>query len=151
MPLFTRDSIAMPLFRQHSHSLWPMRLALLLSIAIVVPIGYWVRFAPTDEWAWLHDALGSIAYETFWILLILLVWPQGSISKIAVTVFIATCALEVLQLWQPPFLQALRLTLPGRLVLGNTFSWADFPAYVVGSFVGYAWATLLWQAMNRLQ
>lgn len=140
----------MPLSRQHSHPLWPMRLALLLSIGIIVPLGYWVRFTPTDEWAWLHDALGSVAYETFWILLILLVWPQGSIAKAAVAVFVATCALEVLQLWQPPFLQALRATLPGRLVLGNTFSWADFPAYAVGSFVGYGWAMLLRQIARHL-
>lgn len=140
----------MPLFRQHSHPLWPMRLALLLSIGIVVPLGYWVRFAPADEWAWLHDALGSVAYETFWILLILLIWPQGSIAKAAVAVFVATCALEVLQLWQPPFLQALRATLPGRLVLGNTFSWADFPTYAVGSFVGYGWAMLLRQVVRYL-
>ena len=140
----------MPFSHQHSHPLWPMRLALLLSISIIVPLGYWVRFAPTDEWAWLRDALGSVAYETFWILLILLFWSQASITQTALTVFAATCALEVLQLWQPPFLQALRATLLGRLVLGNTFSWADFPAYAVGSFVGYGWATLLRWVVKRL-
>lgn len=139
----------MPLLHQHPYPVWPMRLALLLSISIVVPLGYWVRFTEASEWAWLHDALGSVAYETFWILLILLTWPRESITKIALTVFVATCALEVLQLWQPPFLQALRSTLPGRLVLGNTFSWADFPAYALGCWVGYGWAVLLRRAVGR--
>lgn len=142
-------AIAMQTPRTTRQQLWQFRVALLVSIGLVVPLGYWVRFAPTGEWAWLSDTLGSVAYEVFWILLILLCWPQGSIVKAAIAVCLATCAIEFLQLWQPPFLQALRATLPGRLTLGNTFSWADFPAYAIGSLVGYGWAKTLQRAVRR--
>ncbi|MBD2092286.1 DUF2809 domain-containing protein [Microcoleus sp. FACHB-1515] len=141
--------------RTHYQQLWQFRVALLVSIGVVVPLGYWVRFTPAGEWGWLSDALGSVAYEVFWILLILLCWPRGSIAKAAIAVCLATCAIEFLQLWQAPFLQAvrwlrrLRATRPGCLILGNTFSWADFPAYALGSWVGYGWAKTLQRAVRR--
>ena len=59
--------------------------------------------------------------------------------KIASGVLIATCCIEFLQLWKSPFLETVRSTLPGRLVLGNTFVWWDFISYFVGSFAGWLW------------
>ncbi|HEY9668263.1 MAG TPA: DUF2809 domain-containing protein [Coleofasciculaceae cyanobacterium] len=120
------------------------RIALLISIVLIVPLGYLVRFYGPAP-AWLNDWLGSIAYEIFWILLFALFLPHASPVWIAVGVCLATCALEFLQLWQPPFLQAMRATLPGRLVLGNTFTWSDFPAYFIGSFLGWVWMLVLRQ------
>ncbi|MBI4784696.1 MAG: DUF2809 domain-containing protein [Oscillatoriophycideae cyanobacterium NC_groundwater_1537_Pr4_S-0.65um_50_18] len=125
-----------------SRRLLKYRLALLLSLVAIVPLGYWVRFAPLGA-SGLQDALGSVAYEIFWILLGVFLFPLVSPARVAITVGLATCAIEFLQLWQPPFLQALRATIPGRLVLGNTFSWADFPAYLTGSLVGWQWVKKL--------
>ena len=126
------------------------RLAVLLSLIAIVPIGYWVRFSSFGGAAWLHDALGSVAYEIFWILLWVLLVPQILPRRAAIAVCLATCAIEFLQLWQPAWLQAIRATLPGRLVLGNTFSWADFPAYAIGSFVGWIWISWLRQRLKIL-
>jgi hypothetical protein len=114
------------------------RIALLISILIIVPLGYMVRFYGTAP-EWLNDSFGSIAYEIFWILLVAFLFPQASPVWTAVGVCLATCVLEFLQLWQPPFLQAMRATLLGRLVLGNTFTWSDFPSYFIGSFLGWVW------------
>lgn len=116
------------------------RLVLLVSIIILVPIGYVIRFAPNQTLPWLNDAIGSLAYEIFWVLLTTFLSPRTSLRAIAVGVCLATCGLEWLQLWHPPFLEAARATLAGRLVLGNTFSWLDFPPYVVGSGLGWLWA-----------
>ncbi|WP_404783194.1 DUF2809 domain-containing protein [Altericista sp. CCNU0014] len=114
------------------------RLTMLGSAIALVPLGYLLRFYGPGP-AWLDDALGSAIYEIFWIALGLGIWPNVAPLKIAAIIGIATCALEILQLWHPPFLQALRATLPGRLILGTTFSWRDFPAYLGGSIVGYGW------------
>lgn len=122
---------------------WKYRLILLLSIVIIVPVGYIIRFSQGIGSPWLHDVLGSIAYEIFWILLVTLIFPKFSVFRVAIGVCITTCALEFLQLWQPPFLQAARSTLPGRLVLGNTFVWSDFPSYFLGSFLGCLWTESL--------
>jgi Protein of unknown function (DUF2809) len=130
------------------------RLAAVVTMAAVVPMGYWVRFhGPGPEW--LNDALGSVAYEVFWIALF---WGcfvgrtfgvGRSPFRISFAVFLATCGLEFLQLWQPPVLQALRATIPGRLVLGNTFGWTDFPPYMAGSALGYFWVKFLSKALRK--
>ncbi len=115
------------------------RLALLASIIFIVPFGYIVRFSQGFGLEWLHDLLGSVAYEIFWILLVAFMFPKASAVWTALGVCLATCGLEFLQLWQPPFLQAARAMPIGRLVLGNTFVWSDFISYFVGSFAGWVW------------
>ena len=124
-----------------SDRIFKYRIALLNSILIIVPLGYTVRFYGAAP-EWLNDLFGSLAYEIFWILLVAL-FPQASPFWTAVGVCLATCVLEFLQLWQPPFLQTLRATLPGRLILGNTFTWSDFPSYFIGSFLGWVWVQTL--------
>ena len=61
--------------------------------------------------------------------------------------FLLTCILEFLQLWQAPWIVALRRTLPGRLILGTHFSWLDFPPYAVGGLL--AWLLLQSPLINR--
>lgn len=126
------------------HPFLKYRLALLISMGMIVPLGYVVRFYQGGQ-AWLSDAFGSIAYEIFWILLVVFLFPQVSLLRTAIGVCLVTCGLEFLQLWQPPFLQVARDTLVGRLILGNTFSWSDFPSYFVGSVLGWIWVRLLHQ------
>lgn len=43
--------------------------------------------------------------------------------------------IEVSQLWHPPFLEALRATTLGGLVLGFGFLWSDLICYAVGACV----------------
>lgn len=127
------------------------RIALLISLGIILPLGYGIRFAQSPAPAWLHDALGSIAYEVFWILLAVLCLPRVAVTPIAIGVCLLTCGIEFLQLWQPPFLQVIRATLLGRLVLGNTFGWSDFPAYFIGSYFGWVWVKILRQISKNLR
>ncbi|NEQ21581.1 MAG: DUF2809 domain-containing protein [Microcoleus sp. SIO2G3] len=130
------------------HRAFKYRIALLISIIVIVPLGYAVRFhGPAPEW--LNDSLGSIAYEIFWILLVALLFPQASPLWTAVGVCLATCALEFLQLWQSPLLQTMRATLPGRLILGNAFTWSDFPSYFIGSVLGWLWMRSCFRRYHR--
>jgi Flp pilus assembly protein TadB len=52
--------------------------------------------------------------------------------------------LEFLQLWHPSFLEFLRSNFIGRTILGTSFTWSDFPYYLVGGGIG-------WLLMKRLQ
>lgn len=113
------------------------RLGLLISIIIITPLGYIVRFAGDG---WLNDLFGSVAYQILWVLLLALLAPQASLLWIAVGVCLASCAIEFLQLWQNPSYLAARATFLGRLILGNTFLWSDFPGYFIGGAMGWAWA-----------
>lgn len=121
------------------HRFFRDRLAWLISILVIVPLGLMMKFYRGPGQEWLNNSFGGVTYEIFWILLLVLIWPKMSAVSASVGVCLATCLLEVMQLWQPPFLQAIRATLIGRLVLGNTFQWSDFPYYFMGSFLGWLW------------
>lgn len=112
---------------------------LLLSLAFIIPLGLLTKFYRGGGQAWLNNSFGGIPYEIFWMLLVALIWPRERPGAIALLVFSTTSLLEFLQLWQPGWLQAMRATLPGRLVLGNTFIWSDFLYYAIGCFVGWLW------------
>ncbi len=118
------------------------RLVFLVNILAIVPLGYAIRFSHILP-EYFHDAGGSIAYQIFWMLLVLLIYPSANLRLTAIWVCIGSCAIEFLQLYQPPWLQAIRATFPGRLVLGTTFLWSDFPAYFVGSYLGWLWVRWL--------
>ncbi|WP_354636048.1 DUF2809 domain-containing protein [Planktothricoides raciborskii] len=120
------------------HRFFRYRLALLISILAIAPLGLMIKFYRGPGQEWLNNSFGGVPYEIFWILIVVLIRPQISPIWAAVGVCLATCLLEFLQLWQPPFLQAIRATLIGRLALGNTFQWSDFPYYFIGSFIGWA-------------
>jgi hypothetical protein len=126
----------------HKNTIVTYRWRMLGSAIALIPLGYFIRFHGLGP-EWLNDFLGSVVYEMFWITLFSGIWPKVQPLKIAVTVCLATCALEFLQLWHPPVLQILRANPFGRLILGTTFSWLDFPAYFAGSGLGFWWGRLL--------
>ena len=105
-------------------------------LVVAFGLGCKVYRGPGSDWVnnW---GPASVAYEWLFMLLVFVVIPRrGVIIRIAVAVFVGTCLIEFLQLWKPVFLQAIRATLPGRLVLGSTYSWWDFPGYLVGCVTG---------------
>ena len=105
---------------------------LLILAILIVPVGLASKVYQGPLKGWVYDYSGDILYETFWILLVGFIWPQVSPAKVASAVFAITSAIEVLQLWKPPFLQAIRATLAGQLLLGTTFVWWDFFHYFAG-------------------
>jgi uncharacterized protein DUF2809 len=113
------------------------------ALAVIVPLGIYTKFYRGPAAAWVNDPLGSVLYEIAWCLVAAIAVPRCRPGPIALGVLAATCALEVLQLWHPPFLEWLRSFFLGRLVLGTTFIWSDFAWYAVGSVAGYALLTIL--------
>ena len=109
-----------------------VRAFLLLFLCALVPLGFYLRFrAPIAPG--LRDATGGAAYVIFWSALVLLLWPSLPLLRVVCSVLAVTCALEFLQQWQPAWLQAIRSTLIGRLVLGTTYDPNDFPPYFAGA------------------
>jgi hypothetical protein len=112
------------------------RLILLAALIVLAVVGYWLRFyAPiSPDW---RDHTGGAAYVIFWILVWAFLKPTAPALPVSVAVLLITCCLEFLQLWHPAWLEAIRRTWPGRLLLGTTFEWSDFPPYVVGAVIGF--------------
>ncbi len=91
-----------------------------------------------------HYGPASVCYAVFFILLIFFLFPRpAKILPIAMGVLVWTCLVEFSQLWHPPWLESIRATVAGRLLLGNSFSWWDFPAYPLGCFVGWSLCRLV--------
>ncbi len=113
-------------------------------LAAVVPMGFATKLYTGPGDVWVRSYAGGVLYEVFWILLALLVWRGLSPTRTAAGVFVVTCLLEVLQLWHPASLETVRNTFIGHALIGNTFSWGDFPCYAIGSIAGAAlgaWAS----------
>lgn len=112
------------------------RLFLSAVFAALIPLGYYLRFrAPIPAGA--RDSSGGALYVILFVVLGAIVFADSAPFRIAFVVVVATCVLEFLQLWHPRWLEVLRATWPGRVLLGTTFGWNDFPPYFAGGFAGW--------------
>lgn len=101
-------------------------------------------------WPWWSSHGGGVPYVLFFIFLAYTLFPEPKwILRICVTVVLATCCLEALQLWNPAPLAAFRRTKFGAALLGSTFVWGDFPPYFIGGAVGYAILRLATMRQSR--
>ncbi|MDT3403407.1 ribosomal maturation YjgA family protein [Mucilaginibacter terrae] len=109
---------------------WHYALAIILVIVLGL-LSRRVEFIP----AWVGDML--------WALMIYLIMrfmlikaPVKNVAAIAITFCFA---IEFSQLYQAPWINIMRQTLPWRLILGQGFLWTDLLAYLVGVGLG-GWA-----------
>ncbi len=116
------------------------RRKLLYSVVIVVPAGFLAKYAGIG---WLGDYGAGMLYVFFWTLVFCWGNPVASPRGIAGMVFLVTCALEFLQLWHPAWLEVVRSTWAGRVLIGTVFSMWDFPFYLLGAVLGAHWASHL--------
>lgn len=110
---------------------------LLLVLIFVTPLGFYTKFYTGPLQDWVNNSLGGVFYEIFWCLVLALLFRRLRPVSIAGVVLLVTCALEFLQLWHPPFLESLRVNFIGATILGSSFTWSDFPYYLIGSIMGY--------------
>ncbi|MBP0018546.1 MAG: DUF2809 domain-containing protein [Cyanobacteria bacterium SBLK] len=121
------------------------RLLAFLSVVAIVPIGISTKFYNGIGVQWVNDYLGDVLYEMAWCWFFFIFFPtKKAIWKIPLSVFIVTCCLEFLQLWHPAWLQAIRATFAGRMLLGTTFVPADFFYYAIGCFLSWLWLQQIW-------
>jgi hypothetical protein len=116
-----------------------LRLKIIISLIVTVPLGFGLKYwtGPGSSWCNAHGA--AVLYELFWCLCAFFLFPKRrNIPVIAAAVFIITCILEIMQLWHPPLLEAIRSCAIGAWLIGNYFDWWDFPHYVLGSGLGWA-------------
>ena len=126
------------------------RLLAFLSLLFVTPLGFFSKFYGGIAHDWVNNYSGDILYEIFWCLFIFILIPRKkALGQIPIWVFCITCFLEFLQSWQTPILQTARSSLIGKFLLGTTFSWWDFPYYLIGCFIGWLWLRQIWQFQKQ--
>jgi hypothetical protein len=102
----------------------------------VVAAGFLWRsgFIPLPQW------LSNYGGDALWALMVFVgigfLLPRASTLTLALLALTFAWGIEFSQLYHAPWIDAVRATLPGRLVLGSTFNWPDLPAYAVGIALG---------------
>jgi len=123
---------------------------LLLVLCIIVVTGFSFKAYSGPGCNWFNDYGAAVMYEIFWCLIVFLFVPSPKrIIPIALSVFLITSVLEVLQLWHPWFLEQIRSTFPGRALIGTTFVWWDFPHYLIGCLIAVLCMRAFSKSLNR--
>lgn len=118
----------------------------IFALIIITPVGFLTKFYSGPAADLVSNSFGGVLYEIFWCLILFLIFRKLTPLRIALIVFLATCFLEFGQLWKPHFLEILRGNFIIRTIIGNSFTWSDFPFYALGSLLGY----ILLKGMQRL-
>ena len=78
--------------------------------------------------------------DALWALLVFLlirfIQPRASVVLTAFVAFGFSVFIEASQLYHAPWIDLIRDTRLGSLILGSTFNWPDIPAYAVGIAFG---------------
>ncbi|MBU1106487.1 MAG: DUF2809 domain-containing protein [Candidatus Riflebacteria bacterium] len=87
-------------------------------------------------------ALGKYPGDALWSLMVFfcycICFPRATTFKIAVLALVTSYIVEFSQLYQAPWLNSIRATTFGHLVLGSAFHRLDLLAYAVGVSIGAA-------------
>lgn len=108
----------------------------LLALMVVIAAGLASR-----RYAWLFPAcLGKYPGDALWALMVFLLWglalPRTAALWIGLYALGTSFADEFSQLYQAPWLNGIRSTTIGHLILGSGFAWPDLVAYTVGVALG---------------
>lgn len=112
----------------------------LLGLCLLPPTGFalWYYKGPLEYWINLYVTCSI--YVIFWSLAFFFFKPyKKNAAKITIYVFIATCIIEISQLWRPVFLKEFRRTLFGMAIIGTDFVWLQFPFYIAGAIIAWLW------------
>ena len=108
--------------------------AVALTIAAGLASRVWARALP---W-WLAKNAGDALYATMMVFGIGFLATRARTSRVAAAALAVCFAVEFSQLYQAPWIDAVRATLPGHLVLGQGFNAFDLVCYAVGVAIGVA-------------
>lgn len=134
-------------FTPRHRGVWLLLIVLVIAAGLASrKFGPWL-LAAFGPWAsdpdWgsaVRAVLGKHPGDALWALMVYLgwgwLWPRASVGRVAMAALAFSYLIEVGQLWQPPWLQAIRATTLGHLVLGSGFHAADLLAYAVGVVLG---------------
>lgn len=111
-----------------SASRWPY----VIAAAVVLILGWSIRAYSASPLPF----IGNYAPDTLWalsvFLLVAIIKQSLTTWRTAAIALAFAYAIEMSQLYQAPWINAIRATRPGGLVLGHGFLWSDLICYTVG-------------------
>jgi hypothetical protein len=129
-------SLAAPMQRPPAH--WRERAPYLLAMLFVIALGLASRKLP----GLFPAAVGKYPGDALWALMVFAAYgvllPYASTYRLAALALMTSYAVELSQLYQAGWIDAIRASTLGHLILGSTFHWPDLAAYTVGVAIGAA-------------
>lgn len=117
---------------------WRKQTVYLIWAGVVVGLG----LASRRYGAQLPPLIAQYAGDTLWALLVFLlcgvVAPMASTARRAALALVLAYSIELSQLYHAPWIESMRSTRIGGLVLGYGFLWSDIACYTVGIGAGAA-------------
>ena len=108
------------------------------AVAVTIAAGLGSRAVASALPWWLAKNAGDALYATMVFFGVGLVAPRIA-TRTAAAIALASCfAIEFSQAYHAPWIDAVRDTLPGRLVLGQGFHAFDLVCYAIGVALGAA-------------
>ncbi|MEG1828599.1 MAG: DUF2809 domain-containing protein [Cellulosilyticaceae bacterium] len=90
--------------------------------------------------SYLPSFIAIYAGDTLWVLMAFLllgfIFKKSSILMIGMLALLASYGIEASQLYSAPWIDTIRTTTLGGLVLGKGFLWSDIVCYTVGVLTG---------------
>lgn len=108
------------------------RLLYLLMVTIVICLGLLSRRISDHLPDLINLVLGDILWALMIYLLIGIVFRNWSAKKVAITGLAFCFMIELSQLYHDPWIDQIRNTTLGGLILGFGFLWSDLVAYSIG-------------------
>jgi hypothetical protein len=123
--------------QSRSRSIYILLVATVIAIGLVLHSQLLPMSLPLRKYS--GDALWAlVAFLGFGF-----VFPRASTGRVALLAYCFAALVEVSQIYHAPWIDSIRATTLGTLVLGSTFNWPDFIAYAVGVALGALGETLL--------
>jgi len=107
---------------------------ILILLAIILGLGsrYFSDFLPK----WVNLYLGDVLWALMIFFIFGFLFKRKSTFWIAIISFLFSFTIEMSQLYQAQWINTIRYTTIGGLVLGYGFLWSDLLAYTVGITIG---------------
>jgi hypothetical protein len=97
----------------------------------------WLALATRRHPEWFYHLIAKYGGDTIWagefLFFLRILFPQAKLFRLAVFNYLFGVIVEVSQLWHTPWLDAIRHTQIGKLMLGVGFVWSDLLCYAVGT------------------
>lgn len=115
-----------------------IRVAIII-ITIILGLGsrYYSRYLPK----WINLYFGDFLWAFMMFFIIAIIFRNSSTLKILVTALVYCYLIEISQIYHSPWIDNIRGTIVGHLILGRGFLWSDLLLYTIGiltaSFIDY--------------
>ena len=102
----------------------------------IIPVGFATRKVPRFFPPVMAEYGGDTLWATLFVFLYRAIWPKPALWKIALGTYLFAVGIEISQLYHAPWIDQIRKTFLGRMLLGSGFLWSDLLCYLVGVILG---------------